>query len=586
MVLKSDFLLDGADHDRLFDFEVGLTKKINPGDAEAENKKMSIKQKEQRFKTVVCRHWVKDLCMKMDDCEYLHELNPTRMPECRWGEKCQVPDCIFKHTKEEDRIECTFYKIGFCRKGPSCRFRHVRRAPEECPDEVDWDEIGDAKRLTVTEITQVEHGIEKKIVVQHNDMYKVAICKHWKQTGDCPFGTRCHFAHGAHELRGRGEEGDDADASTTVAPKTELLNTIGAFQAAGNEAGAPRNPLMDNGDDIDGLPDRNFLRTNRPPPRYFIMRTSEMTHVFASAKYKCWSVLPSFMPVLNEAFQRAPIVYLFFAVESSEEFVGCAILRSRVEPAENIAFVDLPPDAKGCSFLCKVEWIHCCSLGFLKTAFLTYRHSELKIDLPVAMTFECGELSDRAGHALMVMLYREEGIQISQEQFDDMGDDIKLSVHMEGPDPSDPNFVAEVDDHIEKYINYKPPAETIIGTGRGTGHSAGGKGADLSNTQQLGAGGVPVAWGSILIKSPGFVIGSSNPKFCQEMLKTHLFGGPEERKSDLSAIQARTYLLLLDMSEVAGITSSMTSAPFSAFLPVRGVRKDFCTGCSDFWKHS
>ena len=48
-----------------------------------------LMKKDRRFKTVVCRHWVKGLCMKLDKCEFLHELNTERMPECRWGEKCQ-----------------------------------------------------------------------------------------------------------------------------------------------------------------------------------------------------------------------------------------------------------------------------------------------------------------------------------------------------------------------------------------------------------------------------------------------------------------------------------------------------------------
>ena len=44
------------------------------------------KKKDRRFKTVVCRHWVKGLCMKLDNCEFLHELNSERIRECRWDE--------------------------------------------------------------------------------------------------------------------------------------------------------------------------------------------------------------------------------------------------------------------------------------------------------------------------------------------------------------------------------------------------------------------------------------------------------------------------------------------------------------------
>ncbi len=31
--------------------------------------------------------------------------------------------------------------------------------------------------------------------------YKTSLCKHFEQTGTCQMDSRCHFAHGKHELR-------------------------------------------------------------------------------------------------------------------------------------------------------------------------------------------------------------------------------------------------------------------------------------------------------------------------------------------------------------------------------------------------
>lgn len=45
------------------------------------------------------------------------------MPECRWGMECQVPECPFRHVPDEDRMECAFYRQGFCSHGPNCRYR-------------------------------------------------------------------------------------------------------------------------------------------------------------------------------------------------------------------------------------------------------------------------------------------------------------------------------------------------------------------------------------------------------------------------------------------------------------------------------
>lgn len=73
--------------------------------------------------TVVCRHWLRALCMKGDNCEFLHQYDMSKMPECRWGMECQVPECPFRHVPDEERVECAFYKQGFCSHGSSCRYR-------------------------------------------------------------------------------------------------------------------------------------------------------------------------------------------------------------------------------------------------------------------------------------------------------------------------------------------------------------------------------------------------------------------------------------------------------------------------------
>ena len=33
-------------------------------------------------RTVVCKHWLRGLCKKGDDCEFLHEYDMSKMPEC------------------------------------------------------------------------------------------------------------------------------------------------------------------------------------------------------------------------------------------------------------------------------------------------------------------------------------------------------------------------------------------------------------------------------------------------------------------------------------------------------------------------
>nr|CAG8438060.1 4030_t:CDS:2 [Entrophospora candida]CAG8487050.1 6683_t:CDS:2 [Entrophospora candida] len=53
------------------------------------------------------------------------------MPECwfysRYGE-CSNEDCMYLHIDPETKIkECAWYARGFCKHGPHCRHKHVRK---------------------------------------------------------------------------------------------------------------------------------------------------------------------------------------------------------------------------------------------------------------------------------------------------------------------------------------------------------------------------------------------------------------------------------------------------------------------------
>ncbi|KAF8564858.1 hypothetical protein P879_08612 [Paragonimus westermani] len=82
-------------------------------------------------RTVVCKHWLRGLCKKGDDCEFLHEYDMSKMPECyffsKFGE-CMNKECPFLHIDPASKVQdCPWYDRGFCRNGPMCRNRHVRR---------------------------------------------------------------------------------------------------------------------------------------------------------------------------------------------------------------------------------------------------------------------------------------------------------------------------------------------------------------------------------------------------------------------------------------------------------------------------
>ncbi|TFK98644.1 hypothetical protein BDV98DRAFT_572490 [Pterulicium gracile] len=86
--------------------------------------------RERERLATVCKHWLRGLCKKSDACEFLHEYNLRRMPECWWFAKygyCTAGDeCLYAHPKER-KAECPDYNRGFCKLGPTCPRKHVRR---------------------------------------------------------------------------------------------------------------------------------------------------------------------------------------------------------------------------------------------------------------------------------------------------------------------------------------------------------------------------------------------------------------------------------------------------------------------------
>ena len=94
----------------------------------------------KNFRQTVCRHWLRGLCMKGEQCGFLHQFDRSRMPICRFFAKygvCRESECVFKHSSEEVK-ECNMYNLGFCIHGPLCRYKHIqRRGPPPPPEQVE-----------------------------------------------------------------------------------------------------------------------------------------------------------------------------------------------------------------------------------------------------------------------------------------------------------------------------------------------------------------------------------------------------------------------------------------------------------------
>ncbi|KAJ2893187.1 hypothetical protein MKZ38_008928 [Zalerion maritima] len=88
------------------------------------------------FNSLVCKHWLRSLCKKGFSCEFLHEYNLRKMPECNFfvrnGYCSNGDECLYLHIDPMSKLPpCPWYERGFCPLGPACGKKHVRR--KLCP---------------------------------------------------------------------------------------------------------------------------------------------------------------------------------------------------------------------------------------------------------------------------------------------------------------------------------------------------------------------------------------------------------------------------------------------------------------------
>ncbi|TVY15810.1 mRNA 3'-end-processing protein YTH1, partial [Lachnellula arida] len=100
---------------------------------------------QSNFSNMVCKHWLRALCKKGESCEFLHEYNLRKMPECNFfvrnGYCSNGDECLYLHIDPSSKLPpCPHYEKGFCPLGPNCSKKHVRKTLCEfylagfCPD--------------------------------------------------------------------------------------------------------------------------------------------------------------------------------------------------------------------------------------------------------------------------------------------------------------------------------------------------------------------------------------------------------------------------------------------------------------------
>lgn len=153
------------------------------------------------FNSLVCKHWLRGLCKKGESCEFLHEFNLRKMPECNFflrnGFCSNGDECLYLHIDPQSKLPpCPHYDQGFCPLGPRCSKKHVRKKmcpyflAGFCPDGRDCKEGAHPKWQKDLEKPTVR--VEKK-----------------REDDDGPMGRREHFDDDEEgSFRGDRDRGD------------------------------------------------------------------------------------------------------------------------------------------------------------------------------------------------------------------------------------------------------------------------------------------------------------------------------------------------------------------------------------------
>ncbi|KAL8152556.1 hypothetical protein V2J09_010316 [Rumex salicifolius] len=201
------------------------------------------------FKTRMCAKFRMGQCRNGENCNFAHGEDDRRQPPPNWQDLVSGRPDDNRNWEEDDKIIhrmklCKkFYNGEECPYGERCNFLHKeppkhRDSPNtviakfrESPRESSAISIGtsgppvvqqsngiaqfDGNRVAVA----VEAGFDASRGNLKPVYWKTRMCTKWEITGHCPFGEKCHFAHGNSDLQtsgGRPGEQESVNQNSTA----------------------------------------------------------------------------------------------------------------------------------------------------------------------------------------------------------------------------------------------------------------------------------------------------------------------------------------------------------------------------------
>ncbi|GMH18950.1 hypothetical protein Nepgr_020791 [Nepenthes gracilis] len=199
------------------------------------------------FKTRLCTNFRLGQCTNGENCNFAHGEEDLRKPPPNWQELVgsgRQDDRGNGNWDDDDRINhkmkiCKkFYNGEDCPYGERCNFLH-RDPPVKFRDAAGRSKENVSREsfaIRVGTTTTAPPIVQGAGFDQYNGTryWKTRLCTKWEITGQCPFGEKCHFAHGQTELQ----------AHSNRAAEGELVNITPCaakpLRASGNETAATK----------------------------------------------------------------------------------------------------------------------------------------------------------------------------------------------------------------------------------------------------------------------------------------------------------------------------------------------------------
>ncbi|GMJ06033.1 hypothetical protein like AT1G32360 [Hibiscus trionum] len=192
------------------------------------------------FKTKLCCKFRAGTCPYITNCNFAHSIEELRRPPPNWQEIVAAHEeekGVLPESREEFQIpslgsnsfsgetlrsykgrHCKkFYTEEGCPYGDNCTFLHDEQSRNRESVAISLGPGGYGGGGGGVGVAA--SGGNGSISNVKPSNWKTRICNKWELTGYCPFGNKCHFAHGAAELNRYGGSLADTEAKdSSVAP--------------------------------------------------------------------------------------------------------------------------------------------------------------------------------------------------------------------------------------------------------------------------------------------------------------------------------------------------------------------------------